>query len=84
MNDKTKFIITCRFPPWGYEEIPEFPAFGVKYLIEVPNDILMNSQYPDKSVEVFFKSAYKEKIQNGKKGFDGEILFVEETNLVVL
>ena len=73
MNNTQKFIVTCRFPSWGNGA---YPAFGIKYLVQIPIEI--------DEVETFFKEKYKEKINLGKKDFDGEILFVEETELVIL
>jgi len=73
MNDKTQYIITCRFSPWGYNGKIEYPAFGVKYLIEVDIE--------EKNIEQVFKDKFKEKI---KKDFDGEILFIEEVNFATI
>lgn len=74
MEDKQKYIVTCRFPSWGYgEEKNTYPAFGVKYLVEIPFD--------KEEIEDEFKKLYAEKI---KKEFDGEILFIEEVNFCIL
>ncbi len=75
MNNKTQLIFVCRFPAWG--EKLEFPAFGVKYLVEVP---IENSENEEDCIE-YFKIAFKNKIN---KDFDGEILFVEEVQIVLL
>jgi len=73
MNDKIKVIMTCRFPSWEMGGT-EYPAFGVKYLMEVSLDEW------EKAEEVF-KEKYKAKIG---KDFEGEILFEEEVDLVNL
>ncbi len=36
MNDEKQFLITVRFPAWGYKDKIEYPAFGVKYVIKIP------------------------------------------------
>lgn len=51
----------------------EYP-FGVRYLLEVPGEVLDLSEY--------FKTVWFEKIGKGKE-FDGEILFIEETESMV-
>ena len=75
MNNVLRFIITCRFPSWGEDN--QYPAFGVKYLIEVPIE-------RDEEWEEVFKEKYKAKIGRGEKDFDGEILFSEIVELVNL
>ncbi len=80
MKNKTKWIITVRFPSWGYgEETNTYPAFGVKYLVSVPIEL----NETDTGIEDYFLKKYDEKIGNGKK-FNGEILFIEECGAVVL
>ena len=76
MSDKEKCIVTCRFPAWGKEN--EYPAFGVKYLVDVPNE------YMDKENGVydFFLERYT-KVIGGE--FNGEVLFIESAeHLMVL
>ena len=75
MTDKIMLCFICRFPAWG--ENKEYPAFGVKYLIEVP----IETAQKEEGATNFFKEKFKEHI---KKDFDGEILFVEEAELVIL
>ncbi len=77
MNDKEQLVITCRFAPWGNED-QTYPAFGVKYLIEVP--INRPEEVTD---EQLFREMYAATIGNGKE-FAGEILFIEEVQLVRL
>lgn len=72
MNNKIKYIVTCGFKAWGEDN--KYPAFGIKYLIEVSLD-------DEERYEEIFKEKFKEKI--GKE-FDGDILFVEETELVLI
>lgn len=80
MNNTQKFIITIRFPSWGYgDRADEYPAFGVKYLVEIPIEKLEI----DGGLEKYFVEIYDKKIGKGKE-FNGEILFVEETDLVIL
>lgn len=87
MNDKTKYLITVRFPAWGYPDgkRDEYPAFGVRYLIEVPNEIAYKEEeITEDPVLTFFKEQYKQTIGRGEKEFNGEILFVEEFNCTIL
>lgn len=74
MNNMVKVLVTCRFPEWGYEGQEEkYPAFGVKYVIEVPIEC--------EDVAAVFSEKYKEKI---KEDFKGEILFIEELDCTIL
>lgn len=76
MNNEQKFIVTVRFPPWGYNDKIEYPAFGVEYLIQVPIDT--------ENIEAAFLKIWKDKIGRDGKEFDGEILFVMESQLVII
>lgn len=75
MNNKIKFIATCRFPSWG--ENNQYPAYGVKYLIEVPIEKC-------EELESFFAEKYKEVIGRGTEEFNGELLFIEEVDICIL
>jgi hypothetical protein len=76
MNNKYKCIVTCRFPAWGDNN--EYPAFGVKYLVECPNECLDK----ENGVYDYFREEYS-KVIGGE--FKGEVLFIESAeNLVVL
>ncbi len=84
MSNETKFEITCRFASWKQGE-NVYPAFGVKYLITVPNEIVFNeNEIVEDPVETFFKKKWRETIGRNEKDFDGEVLFMEESNLVTL
>lgn len=76
-----KYLFIVRFPNWG--ENNEFPAFGVKYLLEIPAEIEHKAKEKE-DVEIinsYFLEMYKEKIEDD---FNGEILFVEECGIVSL
>lgn len=75
MKNTTQVQFTCRFPSWG--ENNQYPAFGVKYLVECP----LEAYETEEGCVGVFKDAFKRKI--GRE-FDGEILFVEELEIVFL
>ncbi len=85
MKNETKFLITVRFPAWGYPggNQNEYPPFAVRYLINVPNDLLYKDELKDPVIR-FFKEKYKSTIGRNEKDFDGEVLFVEEFECVIL
>ncbi|PKM88410.1 hypothetical protein CVU83_01720 [Candidatus Falkowbacteria bacterium HGW-Falkowbacteria-2] len=68
-----KVLVTCRFPEWGNDGDKKYPAFGVKYVIEVPIEC--------EDVAAVFQEKYKERI---KQDFNGEILFIEEFDCTIL
>lgn len=74
MGNTTQLIVTCRFPSWGGENNDQYPAYGVKYLIEIPNEAVENGEE-----EKYFIAKYEGKID---KVFNGDILFIEEVQLV--
>lgn len=96
MKDDIQFIIICRFSEWE-QEGNKYPPFGVKYLIDVPLGILTEGTEPKKdnmteedwaklkdpieNVKGYFRSLYEKKID---KLFEGDILFVEQIELVHL
>ncbi len=98
MGNEELYIITVRFPSWGYEKDDEYPAFGIKYLIQITLDEKMEGAEYDKEGYIIsedfseeknivkkFKKLYSYRVNNGKKEFDGEILFIErQENLNVL
>jgi len=61
MSDKIKLIFVCRFEPWG--ENKQYPAFGVKYLIEIPipqtEEDVFQDYFQDYYTD-FFKKKFKE------------------------
>jgi hypothetical protein len=77
MKNTTTFELTVRFPSWG--ENNEYPAYGVKYVVDFPNEIIED----ETGFMDYFKQKYDEKIGKGKK-FKGEILFIEEYEGVFL
>ncbi len=91
MNNKEKYIITVRFPEWEQTfggETHKYQAFGVKYLLttfihadpEWPEDDERWFSYdPLVAAKDDFISWYKSNI---KPEFEGEILFIEPTDLV--
>lgn len=97
MESSQKFLLTVRFPSWKSDG-GEYPPFGVRYLISVPMNILMKgTQLPDEIVdpteedyeklrteEQNIKDYAIEKIEAFSDKFDGEILFVEPFDVVVL
>lgn len=89
MSDTQQFIITCRFPEWGDGE-NTYPAFGQKYLIEVPVSALDVEWTededrwgfdPDNIIVDHFRQVYYKTQGNY---FEGEILFVEPAKLNML
>lgn len=70
-----KYIVTVRFPSWGYEKSDENPAFGVRYLIEIPANI------EEENHEDYFLEKFQAKIGGAWKG---EILFFEQSDIVSL
>lgn len=77
MKNTTTYQLTIRFPSWG--ENNKYPAYGVKYMVEFPNEIIEDE---NKFME-FFKKKYDENIGKGKE-FKGEILFIDEFEGVYL
>lgn len=75
MNNKEQVIVVCGFKAWG--DKLQYPPFGVKYLLEVN---IEDTEEEGKCIKIF-KEEFKAKI--GKE-FDGDILFVENADLVIL
>ncbi len=94
MSDKQKYLITCRFPSWGYEKNDEYPAFGVRYLITISLDELTKGGEKDEqgfykdlnfSEDANIRRKFKELYGNmANNSFDGEILFIEQSDIIIL
>lgn len=95
MNNEQKFIITVRFPEWELESIADekkklkHPAYGIKYLFITHLVIAPDWAEDDErwlsyseldEVAERFIEWYKASIT---PDFNGEILFIEEANLVI-
>ena len=75
MSDHVKYIFTCVFTnERGH-------LFGVRYLLAVPNEVLAQDIDTMENAKRYFLSEYKQVIG---KDFDGNILFIEETDLSIL
>lgn len=93
MSDKSVWLVICRFNGWEMNGV-QYPAFAHQYLIEVPNNALMQGLYLDNAGEQYnpeyseqenvkkeFVKIYEHNIQ---KKFDGEILIVEQKDYCIL
>lgn len=92
MNNKEQYIITVRFPEWEQTfegQIHKYPGFGVRYLLITPlhpepdwpdDDERWFTYNPLNQVKEDFINWYKANI---KKEFDGEVLFIEQSNYVI-
>lgn len=87
MSNEEQYIITVRFAKTGATSTK---SFGVKYLITTPiiwpelddNDEPVDPAWsPDDEIKNHFYKQYEQRIG---KTFDGEILFIESSNLVLL
>lgn len=76
---RDKFLITCRFPSWGYSNNPEvkYPSFGVRYVMEAPPD------FGEEELAQLFLEKWQEKIGK-QKPFNGEILFIDKFDCTFL
>lgn len=95
MNDKVKYLITVRFPSWQQGE-NTYPAFGGRYLVEIPLSRLTKDTEPKEhmteeewatlkdpmeNVKEYFAEVFENKI--GHK-FNGDVIFIDQMDIVVL
>lgn len=89
MSNEERYIITCRFPSWRLGE-KEYSPFGVKYLIRTgvmgfpewaDDDERWLTYDPDTPILEEFKKQY---FASMGRVFKGEVLFIEQTDVVVL
>lgn len=91
MNNRQQFIITVRYPEW--EQLGNtYPPFGLRYLFETnviqlpdwdEDDPRWFSWSEDKVVRDRFKVWWRKHIGKNGETFNGDILFVEPSNLVL-
>ena len=89
MSDTQDWIITCRFPSWK-EGNHTFPAFGVEYFITtgihpLPEWADDDPRWLDYDDMAYVKDEfYKQFMKVIGKDFDGEILWIRYSELVIL